>query len=375
MQVSNSCVEEFEFGTQNFEDVLVVDSRITDELKPQEVGLSRTFRLENEEPQPEPGATVSIVDDQQNVYSFSETEAGNYVSDIAFRAMPDVSYQLQITTDGGESYTSKQVRLPQTTQIDDLYAEPIVNDDGEEGIGIFVDTFDPSGNADFYRYEYEETFQIIAPFWSNQDINVISRTPPVYEVVQREREERVCYKSEFSNRIILNETTGLNENNVERFMVNFVPTSDFKIRDRYSILVKQFVQSQEAYEFFELLKDFSDLESLLSQIQPGFVTGNLTSVNRPDDKVLGFFEVTSVSEKRIFINRRELFPRADRPAFPLNCTLTRIDNDNPQRIVDAVELRGLKLVQVGTNGVVLVFKSCSDCTVLGSNIRPDFWED
>ncbi len=375
MQVSNSCVEEFQFGTQNFEDILVVDSRITDELKPQEVGLSRTFRLENEGPKPETGATVSIVDDQQNVYSFSETEAGNYVSDIAFRAMSGVNYQLQITTEGGESYTSKEVSLPQVTQIDDLYAERIVNDDGEEGIGIFVDSFDDSGNADFYRYEFEETFQIIAPFWNDQDIRVISRTPPVFEVVQREREERVCYKTEFSKRIVLNETTGLNENSVERFMVNFVAPSDFKVRERYSILVKQFVQSQEAYEFFELLSDFSDLESLLSQIQPGFVTGNVTSVNNPDDKVLGFFEVTSVSEKRIFINRRDLFPRTDRPAFPANCTLTRIDNDNVQRIVDAVALRGLKLVQIGTSGVVLVFKSCSDCTALGSNIRPDFWED
>ena len=295
--ICNNCVEEFDFGTQNFEDILVVDARITDELKFQEVTLSRTFRLENEGPAPEIGASVSVTDDQQNVFQFSETTEGQYVSNVAFAAEPGVSYQLQITTQSGKSYTSRSVVLPHATPIDDLYAERIINDDGEEGIGFFVDSFDPTGNAFFYRYEYEETYQTIPPHWFDLDIEVISRNPPEIALVPREREERVCYKTEVSNRFIINTTSDLEENRVERFMVHFVTPSDVKVRDRYSILVRQFVQSPEAHEFFDTLSNFSDLESLFSQLQPGFVTGNILAVQDPNENVLGFLKPLQFQKK------------------------------------------------------------------------------
>ena len=373
--ICNSCVEEFEFGTQNFEDILVVDARITNELKFQEVALSRTFRLENEGPRAEIGATVNVNDDQGNVYRFSEVSDGRYISDIAFAAESGINYQLQITTQIGESYISRSSTLPQPTPIEDLYAERIINDDGEEGIGILVDSFDPTGNAFFYRYEFEETYQTIPPFWFNLDVEVISRNPPQVALVPRLVEERVCYIEESSKRIILNETGGLAENRVERFMINFLSPEDIKVRDRYSILVKQFVQSSEAHEFFDTLSNFSDLESLFSQLQPGFIGGNIISTNNADDKVLGFFEVTSVSEQRIFINRRDFFPESDRPTFPANCLL--FEEQDIARVINAVEIRGLKLANFDafSNTYFLTFKICSDCNVSGSNIRPDFWVD
>ena len=127
----------------------MVDARVTDELKPQEIVLSRTFRLENEGPAPEVGASVSITDDRQNEFRFSEVAEGQYISDIAFAAESGVNYQLQITTQDGKSYASSSVALPQPVSIDNLYAEAIVNDQGEEGIGFFVDSFDPTGKCFF----------------------------------------------------------------------------------------------------------------------------------------------------------------------------------------------------------------------------------
>ncbi|SHJ06626.1 DUF4249 domain-containing protein [Aquimarina spongiae] len=377
--VCNNCVEEFDFGTQNFEDILVVDARITDELKFQKVALSRTFRLENEGPAPEIGASVSVTDDRQNVFQFSETTEGQYISNEAFAAESGVNYQLQITTLNGKSYASRAVTLPQPTPIDELYVERIINDDGEEGVGFFVDSFDPTGNAFFYRYEYEETYQIIPPFWFDLDIKVISRDPPEIDVVSREREERICYKNEFSNRIIINETTSLSENRVERFMVQFLASSDLKLRDRYSILVKQFVQTPEAHEFFDTLSNFSDLESLFSQLQPGFIVGNILSVENPNENVLGFFELTPISEKRVFVNRRDFFPESTKPDYPANCSFFEESEDEPLKVIDAVENRGLKLISVGAGFIydqyTFTFKICSDCNVLGSNVRPDFWVD
>lgn len=375
----NNCVEEFEFGTQNFEDILVVDARVTDELKPQEIVLSRTFRLENEGPAPEVGASVSITDDRQNVFQFSEIADGQYISDIAFAAESGVNYQLQITTQDGKSYASRSVALPQPVSIDKLYAEAIVNDQGEEGIGFFVDSFDPTGNAFFYRYEFEETYQLIPPFWFDLDIKIVSRNPPEVDIESRAREERVCYKTDPSNRIILNTTTDLVENRVERFMINFVTPEDLKLRDGYSILVKQYVQSEAAHEFFDTLSNFSDLESLFSQLQPGFVNGNVLSVSNESDKVMGFFEITSISEKRIFIKRRDFFPSSARPEYPATCSFFEESQGDPLKVIDAIERRGLKLMAVAAgfefDTYTFTNKICSDCNVLGSNVRPEFWID
>ena len=102
-------------------------------------------------------------------------------------------------------------------------------------------------NAFFYRYEFEETYQLIPPFWFDLDIKIVSRNPPEVDVESRKREERVCYKTDLSSRIILNTTTDLVENRVERFMINFVTPEDLKLRDGYSILVKQYVQSEAAH--------------------------------------------------------------------------------------------------------------------------------
>ena len=132
---SNACVEEFEFGTQNFEDILVVESTITNELKFQEVSVSRTFRLEQDGPVPEQNAEVVVTSGNEQVtYLFEETSPGKYVSTTMFEAEANTSYQLEITTADGESYTSLPVTLPQVTQIDNLTAERVVNDQGVEGV-------------------------------------------------------------------------------------------------------------------------------------------------------------------------------------------------------------------------------------------------
>ena len=90
------------------------------------------------------------------------------------------------------------------------------------------------------------------------------------------------------------------------------------IRNRYSILVKQYVQSLAAHTYYETLKEISDNGSILSQTQPGFFRGNISSVDNPREKVIGFFEVSSYSEKRIFFNFSDLFPKTPAPEYKRN---------------------------------------------------------
>ena len=60
-------------------------------------------------------------------------------------------------------------------------------------------------------------------------------------------------------------------------MVRFINRNNYIISHRYSILVRQFVQSNEAFTFYETLNDLSRNESLFSETQPGFLAGNVSS--------------------------------------------------------------------------------------------------
>ena len=62
-----SCTEKIELKTESFEDVLVVETTITDELKYQEVKISRTYILESSNPILEKNAKVRIEDSNKNV--------------------------------------------------------------------------------------------------------------------------------------------------------------------------------------------------------------------------------------------------------------------------------------------------------------------
>ncbi len=385
--VTSNCVEPFEPKTTIFESVLVIEATITNEPKRQEIFLGRTYRFESEGPAPEPNANVKIVDNMGNEFVFQETVAGTYVSTVVFEAEADNEYRLLVTTGNGRSYVSEKRRLPTVAQIDNLYAERITHDDGIDGIAIYVDSFDPSGGSRNYRYEYEETYKIIAPKWVSQDLVVTVPGPGIppcaVEVVPRENEERICYATDNSNSIILEDTNGLEEDRVSRLLVRFINRDNYIISHRYSILVRQLVQSNSASAFFETLDEFSNAQSLFSETQPGFLSANVFSEDGTDEKVLGYFDVATVSERRIFFDYDDFFPGEPLPSYIVPC----LESAPPLRslggacVLSAMVENDL-VRYIGDNGTdpgegphVVVSRICGDCTVLGTNEVPEFWSE
>jgi len=378
------CVEPFDAEFVDFESAIVVEATITNEMKQQQVFLTRTFEFEADGPSTESNANVRVV--AGNVtFNFEETDPGVYISTQAFAAQPNTAYQLRIATQDGRSYSSDEILLTPITQMDGVRAERITNDAGEDGIAILVDSFDPTGNSVNYRYTYEETYQIIAPKWVG--LNLIP--DPEQEIasgclmitVNREIEDRVCYATDLSNAIILTNTSDLQEDRVSNFMVRFINRNNFIISHRYSILVRQLVQSSTAFTFYETLEQFSGSESLFSETQPGFLEGNVFSEQDEEEKVLGFFDVASVTEQRIFFNYTDFYPDEPLPPFvdpcrefapPLavtgECILRRAVERNEVRFFD-----DNNNPELGEGPFFVVPRVCGACTVLGEIEVPEFW--
>jgi hypothetical protein len=295
---------------------------------------------------------------------------------------------LSIETSEGESYKSGNATLTGTGQIEEIRAQRITNENGTDGVAIRADGSGSDGNSAFFRYEYEETYQIIPPFVINLDLVVVSENPPLLDTIVKTREERVCYKTIGSNSIILSSANNLSENEVENVQVRFIARDNPILKSRYSILVKQFVHSQQAYSYYETLSRISDLESVFSQLQPGFVEGNIQAIENANKNVIGIFEVASVSNKRIFFNFRDIFQDGNNPPYFVSCEpdtdfVTTIPSPNPNEFSRIQRLlnQGYKLISYeegffgGISEFTIVPPACGNCTVLGSNIEPEFWED
>lgn len=370
------CIEEFNAEFTDFESVLVIEATITDEIEPQEIVLSRTYEFQQEEIVRESDARVTVLSSDGTEFLFQEQEKGKYVSNISFAALPDLTYQLSVETQDGKSYNSATMNLPKTAELESVYAKRFTNDFGENGMGIFVDTSISGSTSGFYRYEYEETYKIIAPFWDPVELEVVESTPPNIIKVPRSLDERICYTTFDSNRIILADTKDLDGNVAQNVLIRFIPSDDYIISHRYSILVRQYSMSARAHEFFETLNEFSTNESLFSETQPGFLEGNVFSVNSSNEKVLGYFDVVNVDEKRIFFNYSDFYPNEDLPPYVDPCQL----NTPTIGLIDLVRWDWVKYVDdnyidsgLGSGPYITVPQVCGDCTALGTSEVPDFW--
>jgi hypothetical protein len=142
------------------------------------------------------------------------------------------------------------------------------------------------------------------------------------------------------------------------------------------------VQSLPAYTFYQTLADLGNVESLLSQAQPGYVTGNIIPDTNSDEKVLGFFEVASVSSQRIYFNYEDF--GLELPPYFVECEHLisyMIGSDLLKRKLEfenhQVFFYEEKPISGSAPKVIyhISQSECTDCPLFSSPIKPDFWEE
>ncbi len=386
-----SCTEPYLLQTSNFEEALVIEATLTNELKTQEIKLTKTYRLEENGPVFVENANVTIEDDLGNVYNFIEGDE-IYESQNQFQATVGRKYKLTIITNG-KTYTSTQEVLSTINPIQniEIHDKTIA---GVRGAEIKVKAFDPTSSSKYYRYEFEETYKIIAPKWLPYTTTVDPITKALI-FTPRTYEARTCYSTKKSNELLLHSTTNLSEDRVD-FTVRFIPVTNPIITHRYSILVKQYIQNLASYTYYNTLKAISGSgSSILSHNQPGFFSGNITCESNPNEKVIGFFDVSSLSSQRIFFNFEDIFPNTNQPDYFFDCYDGCLEADpfmcpgaynycfggginstcaGPFVESDLNNTPQRQLYYSGPNPIYLIPPPCGDCTTFSSNVVPTFWQ-
>ncbi|WP_339814723.1 DUF4249 domain-containing protein [uncultured Imperialibacter sp.] len=366
----STCVEPFEPEDPGFKSVLVVDGFISNSAEPYTITLSRTAPLSSPGALPEAGAAVSVADEEGGVYLFGETAPGVYQSDPrVFVGHVGAGYQLNIVTASGEQYQSDTVPLKQSPPIDSVYYERelrLTDVEGEvnDGISIFVDAHDSTGQTRFYRYDYTETYEVKLTYpgeWvydPSQDANVI-RNPKL----------GLCYATHPGGNILVANTSSYAEDRVKKLEVTYVSTGGYKLSGLYSILVKQYALSEPSYRYWYELQKTSESLGTLFDPQPYEIRGNIRKVNDPETAVLGYFDAGAVSEKMLFVDKVTLLGMDIQ--YPTDPCIARLGY--PPTAVEFGLYQQWGYLITAVEPYVMIPAECGDCRYHGTLEKPAFW--
>jgi hypothetical protein len=360
------CVEPFNPDIPKYDNILVVDGMITDLEEPYYIDLTRSMPYEEIDPERELGAEVIVSDDQANVYEFTEAGRGRYVSDPSeFRGEIGRNYQLHIITSDGNEFESEWIELGKVPKIDSLYwafEEKATEDPDEmiQGVQIYLSTEDPANDTWYYRWEWIETWEFTTPF-------IAAGRPTLHE----------CWKTENSNDIEIATSRHFSVDAIKNHPLTFISQKTNRLGIMYSMLVRQYSLSQEAYSFWKQLQDINQKMGSLFDPTPVAVLGNIHNVD--DIPVLGYFQASAVSTRRIFVNRSDLPVDLVVSTGYEYCEImiledpTQIEIDNIIRdgwvFLDTYTFIGITYYRF-TNA-----QSCYDCTAEGVNKMPSYWPD
>ncbi|RFP66355.1 DUF4249 domain-containing protein [Hymenobacter lapidiphilus] len=345
---------------------------------PTTIRLSRTAALSaTATPLPETKARVFIELKNNFQYSLTETAPGTYTS-VALKLPAGSSCRLRIVTAKNQEYASDFVSVKLTPPIDELRWTPDNNT-----VNVLLSTHDDTRASQYYRWDFDETWQISSPYspsveYYNRAVTPIRTFYPIF-----------CWGNNQSSRILLSKTTALSQDAVTGFRVQGIAANNPQLHIRYSILVRQRALSEREYDYWEELKKNTESVGSLFDPQPSQSQGNIRGLTNPDEQVLGFVGANSIAEKRLFIERQDL-PDGWKPrsgyedCIPPDSVfiVARFPDRrlvDPQGVIDRAfgSMQVLPIDPVLEAEIVVGYtaknRDCIDCRTRGTDVRPSFW--
>ncbi len=377
-----TCTDPFDLPTsQEYQSILVVEALFTDSPGPHVVRLSRSAPVGttgNSLPFPENNATVRIEGSNGENITLSPQGQGEYLTAPSVRGTPGTAYRLLISFTDGRQYVSSFETMKPAPPISGLSYSRESRDTGsdeaeQEGVRILLDTRDPTNQTKFYRWVWEEDWEIRAllPVVTSWDFSANRQVP------LPPGEERVrCWASARSTGISLGRTDFQARDELEKQPLFYIPSRGTdRLRVRYSVLVKQYALTENAFGFWQDLQKFNENTGSLFDPLPNEVRGNIVNEADPNEPVIGLFEVAGSSSRRLYIDNSEFEPPLFVPSIPtfFNCPIDTLTTAAELR--EALDNgRAFVYYEILLNEFYIADPPCADCRFRGENTPPDFWE-
>ena len=339
--------------------------------------LSRTVSLATQVDSTfEPEAQVTVENDQNTSYPIPEIGHGKYAAP-ALGLDATHKYRLRVKTIDGKEYVSDFTGSTYSPPIDSIGFT--IND---KGIQIYANAHNVNNNTRYYRWDYTETWQFHAKYQSFYIFNgtdIVVRTPEQQNIYY-------CFANNTSTSIVLGSTVALSQDVIYQAPITNIPSTSEKIELRYSILLRQYGLSKDAFNFYQNLKKNTEQLGSIFDAQPSTTNGNMHCVTDPSMPVIGYITATNIQVKRIFIDNSQL-PRLWQPTYPYDCPLDSFlfcrGKDCQNEVKDFLMIPNPREIPVTPihapypSPAILGYMSagvlCVDCTLRGKTEPPDFW--
>ena len=354
-----------------FTSALIVEG-VLNPAGPTNIYLSRTLDLDDKVAvRPELKAVVQVLSESNTAVTLTDRGAGLYsIPQLTINSAQ--KYRLKITTSGGAGYISDPMAVKNTPAMDSLYWQR-----SPEGVSIYVDTHDSQNKTKYYQWDFEEDWELRSVDFALY--RGIAATGGGVTIVSRDPNETArmytCYKYQRSTNINIFSTAKLSSDIVSRHPILSIPGNSDKLSVRYSILVRQYALSFEAFEYLSMMKRNTEQLGSFFDAQPSELIGNIRNVSDSKDVAIGYVVIAPVLEKRIFIDRSQV----PNWGFKLNCQNIVVRNHrdslaiflSPESYVPQSANYSATGGLESWNGTP---KPCMDCRSRGgNNNKPVFW--
>ena len=351
----------------NYNYLVVNGTLINSSDSPTVIQLSRTKALSDSTfvTAPETGAQVTVEGNDNEVFQLIEVQPGTYQTSPLHLNYTN-QYRLNITVSNGNKYQSDYIPVKQTPPIDSITWQQ------KDDVMIYLNTHDPANNTRYYRWDYVETYQYEAPLsaslgTSNGRLYYVDSTDQTFD----------CWLTVDSKNILAGSSVALAQDIINQAPITTILQNSQKISIRYSILVKQYAITQQAYQYLEVLKTNTENLGSIFDAQPTQLTGNIHSLQNPSEPVIGFLTASSVQQERLFITKYDVtnWHFVDTNA---ECAVTAIghaDLPDPAFFVyDYPDPDFYPYYFCGTGCLNIAKRQCVDCRLRGGvNQKPSFW--
>ncbi len=320
-----SCIDPIAFKFDGQTSHLVVFSNFSSKKGPQFVRLTRSVPFDSPYKVFVKNARVLIKSASGKSFEFFHTASGEYYTLNDAEVEPGETYILHIEVDG-EIYESDPSRAPSLEESVDMTEVHLkedvqqVNIPGEKeprslpGYAFLVDYQDKAGQANFLRWSYYREYQVFTQPWNFIDYFCPRGCPrPAPKSCCKE-----CYvtnKEEYFKVV--------NDRLTDGRLVRNIPVSFMQyyqlMNSRMKFTIYQHNISEEAYTYYKSLEAQAESSGTMLDAPPTEVVGNMHNINKPEELVIGFFEVSTVFERNFIFNPLELPIDLPPFEFPDDC--------------------------------------------------------
>lgn len=349
---------------------LVVEGNINGGNTTTTIALSRTTTLTSNTRVYEQGATVSVEGKDGSSFSLAEIAAGSY-SINGLNLDNNQTYRLHIKTSNGKEYLSDYVPVKTTPPIDSI---SWIRE--SDGVRIYVNAHDDAAKTRYYLWDFSETWEIHSAYLSVLDYDLTNPGQPTIRYIDSVTYSYVkdiytCWVNQNSTTLELGSTAKLSQDKVYIPLV-FIPNTARQLSVLYSMLVHQYALSKEAYEYLDKMRKNTESTGSIFDPQPAALAGNIHGVSDPNEMVIGYVNVSSMEEKRLWISKDEVPLWGYTPG----CSQLEVQNQ-PDSVKQAYSNGYIPTTVAKSPGIssfyVTQARTCIDCTLSGSNIKPSFW--